>query len=340
MNTEIKKIFKKLERKTSNNFYYKVLTAIYLFDFLDKLKEENFPKNWFSKLEKNTKELLSVFNFQKKSFDIKKTNFSDWKSKRIEGFAKETGEVYYQLWKDFSKEEYSRQALESVKERFKKNKIFLNGIQNALDDGCGAGRYTLALKSLDIKKITGIDVSVNSIQLAKKMSSYPKKEVSFIQGSVLELPFKNSSFDFIFCNGVLHHTESTEKGLSEIYRVLKKGGSCWLYLYGGKNSLFWDIVDFCRDLLKDVPQSYTQTVMKTLGYPPGRIFHRSDFFYVPVNRRYFQSEIEKMLREAGFENFRRLKRGISTDWDEIIYNNPNIDPYIYGEGEMRYLITK
>ena len=47
-----------------------------------------------------------------------------------------------------------------------------------------------------------------------------------------------------------------------------------------------------------------------------------------------------MLREAGFEKFRRLNRGVSQDWDEIINSNPQIDPYIYGEGEMRYFIEK
>ena len=341
MKINVQQLFKKIAEHIGDNFYFKAVTAVYLFDFLDKIRQENFPADWFKQLEGNINQLLTFFDFQKKSFDIKNPDFSVWKDKESEEvFAQKTGEVYYQLWKDFSKKEYFKQATKNLKERFKKNNISLKNIYNALDDGCGNGRYTLALKSLGLKKITGVDISQNSIELAKKMSPFPKNEVRFVQGSVLNLPFKDDSFDFVFCNGVLHHTESTEKGLSEIFRVSKPGGICWLYLYGGKGSLFWDIVDFCRELLSNVPQSYTQTVMKTLGYPAGRIFHRSDFFYVPVNRRYLESEVETMLKKTGFVNFRRLKRGVMTDWDEIIHNNPSIDPYIYGEGEMRFLITK
>jgi hypothetical protein len=80
--------------------------------------------------------------------------------------------------------------------------------------------------------------------------------------------------------------------------------------------------------------------MKCLGYPPGRIFHRNDFFYVPIHQRYYISEIEEMISKSGFSGYRKLNRGIGYDWDEIIFENPNIDSYIYGEGEMRYLLKK
>jgi len=47
-----------------------------------------------------------------------------------------------------------------------------------------------------------------------------------------------------------------------------------------------------------------------------------------------------MLDEAGFSSYKKLLRGVEYDWDEIIYNNKEIDPYIYGEGEMRFWLTK
>jgi ubiquinone/menaquinone biosynthesis C-methylase UbiE len=188
--------------------------------------------------------------------------------------------------------------------------------------------------------VYGVDMSQHSIIYAEQMNPFDNNEISFVTSSVLDLPFKDNFFDFVFSNGVLHHTYDTQKGLNEIYRVLQNGRSCWLYLYGGKEAFFWDTVDFCRKLLADVPQSYTQMVMKVLGYAPGRIFHRCDFFYVPIQNRYFQSEVEEMISNAGFDNFRRLQRGVSYDWDEILCENPTIDSYIYGEGEMRYILYK
>ncbi len=80
--------------------------------------------------------------------------------------------------------------------------------------------------------------------------------------------------------------------------------------------------------------------MRLLGYRPGRVFHRCDFWYVPVHRRYFTSEVEDMLRDSGFKSWQRLLRGADHDWDEIYYNNSTMDHAIFGEGEMRYMVEK
>ena len=39
-----------------------------------------------------------------------------------------------------------------------------------------------------------------------------------------QLPFKDEVFDKIFCFDILHHLPSPEKGIDELYRVLKVGG--------------------------------------------------------------------------------------------------------------------
>ncbi|MBI5557304.1 MAG: class I SAM-dependent methyltransferase [Deltaproteobacteria bacterium] len=321
--------------------FIKTLTAIYLFDFLDRLRVRRFPENWLEILGKEVDKLREISNLIRDCYDIPPNDLNDWSEQHpFSSFEAQTGNVYFQLWKDFSKEEYFSQATALLQERFVRNQIDLSPFQNALDAGCGGGRYSLALRKIGLPKVTALDVSPDSIQFARKMSVYPDDEVRFLTGSVLQLPFPDSSFDFVFSNGVLHHTASTEKGLTEIFRVLRPGGCCWLYLYGGKESLFWDIADLCRELLADVPQGYSQDLMKVMGYPAGRIFHRADFWYVPVNRRYFSYEVEDLLEQAGFHTYKRLARGTGYDWDEIIFQAPHIDPYIYGEGEMRYWLCK
>lgn len=317
------------------------LTCVYLFDFLDRLRLLHFPKDWFELLLSELQKLSRLPSFINNYFDIPKQNVADWQLQRdFPSLEAKTGNVYFQLWKDFSKEEYFQQTTTLLRQRLERNGIDISSFNNALDAGCGGGRYALALRKIGVRQVTAIDISPDSIQFARQMSLYPEEEVRFLTGSVLELPFENNQYDLVFSNGVLHHTVSTEKGVSELFRVLKPGGSCWLYLYGGKDSLFWDIVDFCRELLRDIPQGYVQHVMKVMGYPPGRIFHRADFWYVPINRRYFAHEVEDILETAGFRSMRRLKRGCDHDWDEIIFHTSHIDPYIYGEGEMRYWLQK
>jgi ubiquinone/menaquinone biosynthesis C-methylase UbiE len=322
--------------------YSKVISSIFLFDFLDLLIKDGLPKNWLENFRKSSLECSNSLNFLSYNLDrdlpISSQGLSNYRADSKD-VAYQTGEVYYELWKDFGKKEYFDKTTKILLERFSKNKISLKNFNNVLDDGCGSGRYTLALKELGVNNAVGIDVSQNSIDFANKMNIF-KDDVSFLKASVLDLPFEDEKFDFVFSNGVLHHTTNTLLGLEEIYRVLKPGGSCWLYLYGGKNSFFWDVVDCCRNLLNDVPEAYTIEVMKTLGYSSGRIFHRNDFFYVPIHNRYYEKEVTNMLHQVGFNKFKKLDRGTENDWDEIIYNHPNIDPYIYGEGEMRFIIEK
>ena len=341
MRKKVLALFDSVYAKISPNIFYRTLAAIYLFDFLDRLRALDYPQDWYPKLERELEGLAANFISFDRIYDFSVNDFASWaKAGKNADLEKRTGKVYFDLWKDFGKEEFFAQALGILKERFEKNAISVASVNDALDDGCGSGRYSFALKRLGCARVKGLDISDEAIELAGKMSPFPKDEVSFKQGSVLEPPFEDESFDFIFSNGVLHHTKDDRKGLKEICRMLKRDGRCWLYLYGGKESLFWDIVDLCRKLLSTVPQEYTQSLMRDMGYPPGRIFHRTDFFYVPLNKRYFAHEVEAMLKEAGFGNFRRLKRGTAYDWDEIIYKHPQIDPYIFGEGEMRYLIGK
>ena len=342
MKHKVLKLFNDIYLQTKDNLLLRVLCAIYLFDFFDKLKLKAYPEYWFNLLEEDLSDFLNCQKFFNKYFDCKINAFDKLKQGEIEkSIQEETGEVYYNLWKDFDKKEYYRNTYNILKQRFTKNDIHIKDIQHALDKGCGSGRYSVALNKLGCLNVTGIDVSLNSIKFAKKMCKLTDhKNINYYVSSVLNVPFDSDCFDFVFSNGVLHHTTSTNKGIEEIHRILKNKGQCWLYLYGGKESFFWDMVDMCRKLIAPIPQHYTQQVMKLLGYHSGRIFHRTDFFYVPINNRYFEKEVIQMIQDSGFSNYRRLKRGTEYDWDEIINNNPKIDPYLFGEGEMRFLLTK
>lgn len=45
-----------------------------------------------------------------------------------------------------------------------------------------------------------------------------------VKADILNLPFKDNSFDVIFCNHVLEHIPDDAKAMSELYRVMKPGG--------------------------------------------------------------------------------------------------------------------
>ena len=46
-----------------------------------------------------------------------------------------------------------------------------------------------------------------------------------VKADICKLPFESNIYDLVFCNHVLEHVPEDQKAMSELYRVLKKGGT-------------------------------------------------------------------------------------------------------------------
>lgn len=93
-----------------------------------------------------------------------------------------------------------------------KNKSFL-------EVGCGLG-YFSQMAYEKKARVTGIDVGNKLVEICCK--KIPKGR--FRVASALKLPFHNNSFDVVLCTEVIEHVEDPIKAISELYRVVKKGG--------------------------------------------------------------------------------------------------------------------
>jgi SAM-dependent methyltransferase len=51
------------------------------------------------------------------------------------------------------------------------------------------------------------------------------------QGDAEDLSFEDASFDLVYAWGVIHHSPNTPRAVSEIYRVLKPGGTAKIMIY-------------------------------------------------------------------------------------------------------------
>jgi SAM-dependent methyltransferase len=100
-----------------------------------------------------------------------------------------------------------------------------------LDAGCGAGRF-LDAASVSGGEIVGIDIS-SAIDAAKDNLS-GRKNVHFVQASIYDLPFRDSTFDFCYCIGVIQHTPEPERSLRSIAATVRPEGEIAVTIYPRK----------------------------------------------------------------------------------------------------------
>ena len=86
-----------------------------------------------------------------------------------------------------------------------------------LDAGCGPGAMLPTLSKYG--DVIGVDMSEDALK-------YAKKRGKVLKGNIMDLKFKNGTFDLVVCMDVLYHTwvSDESKALNEFRRVLKKGG--------------------------------------------------------------------------------------------------------------------
>ena len=79
---------------------------------------------------------------------------------------------------------------------------------------------------------SGLDLTSESIdRVQTRLSLRQLPYQSLKQGSVLQIPFEDNSFDIIFSHGVLHHVPDILKAQQEIHRVLRPNGELVVMLY-------------------------------------------------------------------------------------------------------------
>ncbi|MBI9037103.1 MAG: class I SAM-dependent methyltransferase [Bacteroidales bacterium] len=101
------------------------------------------------------------------------------------------------------------------------------GKLNILDLGCGPGLYAEIFAEKG-HCITGVDISKNSIEYAKKSAKDKKFDTNYVNSNYLEINLESDKYDLVVLIytdlGVLIPSER-DKLLKMIYRVLKKGGT-------------------------------------------------------------------------------------------------------------------
>jgi ubiquinone/menaquinone biosynthesis C-methylase UbiE len=120
------------------------------------------------------------------------------------------------FWDEYTKENESRYNEEFAK--FIRDLTTSLRCTSVLEIGCGTG-IDLRLFP-EIYEIHGVDLNENALGIARE--KLPKCD--FKNGDITNLPFDDSSIDFVFTHQLLNYLddETLEKGISEMFRVSKK----------------------------------------------------------------------------------------------------------------------
>lgn len=181
--------------------------------------------------------------------------------------------------------------------------------KRALDVGCGSGFAAFVLQELGAECHAcdlGFD-SVRDVQTRADRRTL-KPGIHLLNASALSLPYRSESFDFVHCNGVLHHTINPRGGFSELVRVTRPGGTLFIGVYG-RGGLYNIGLSVARPLARIIPFGWTEAVVQALLHDrkiPRSFMPASvsilDNLYVPIRGRFTERGVRGWFVATGFEN--------------------------------------
>jgi len=157
----------------------------------------------------------------------------------------------FDYYKDFiEKDEVPRWGLNSADDF---TNIFRNK-RRILDAGCGSAHFASIYVPHAVKggEWVGTDLTPGAIDIARKRLG-SVQGTNFVNGDLLNLPYADSSFDFILCRGVMHHTPSTYEAFKSLVRVLEPGGEFMFLIYRKMGPIREFTDDFIRAHLSKLP---------------------------------------------------------------------------------------
>jgi len=148
----------------------------------------------------------------------------------------------------------------------------------------GPGYFAIELAKLGRYRVKGLDISHTFVEIAGRNASEAGVAIDFQQGNAAEMPFRDRSFDFVFCRAAFKNFAEPIRALSEMHRVLAKGGRALI-----------------SDLRRDASQESVNKAVDDMhvGAING-VITKLTFRFMLFKRAYTKSEFERMLAETPF----------------------------------------
>ena len=202
------------------------------------------------------------------------------------------------------------------------------------DMGCGSGRWAKWVAP-KVTKLHCIDPS-NALEIAKK-NLISHDNILYHKSSVDSVDIEDSSQDFGYSLGVLHHIPDTAAAIKSCARLLKPNAPMLLYLYyafdnrGWVYRVLWRFSDLVRRIICKLPSRFkhlvTDVIAAIVYFPLARLsllldkvginaasiplfYYRNHSFYTmrtdsrdrfgtPLEQRFTKQQIKSYMERSG-----------------------------------------
>jgi ubiquinone/menaquinone biosynthesis C-methylase UbiE len=180
------------------------------------------------------------------------------------------------------------------KHRLAEMKGYAQEVARHIHEGCsilevapGPGYLAIELAKLGRYEITGLDISKDFVEIARRNAKEAGVEVEFRHGNVADIPFPDDTFDFIICTAAFKNFKDPLRALGEMYRVLKPKSTAL-------------IIDMNRNASDKQIQEYTE---KMEAKVMDKLFMKLIFKYFLRNGAYTKGEFINLISKTAFKEY-------------------------------------
>lgn len=178
--------------------------------------------------------------------------------------------------------------------------------EKILDIATGTADFALQASQIRNSKITGIDISEGMLEVGKEKIKKKglSQRIELIKADSENLPFDSASFDAAIVGFGVRNFENLQKGLSEVFRVLKPGSEFY-------------VLEFSKPSKTPVKQLYKFYFNRILPLVGGLVSkNKNAYVYLPdsVNEFPDGAKFLAILADTGFIELQSFEQtfGIAT----------------------------
>lgn len=176
-----------------------------------------------------------------------------------------------------------------------------------LDIATGTGDLALeAVRQLDVDHVVGLDISEGMLEIGRKKISKKKlsDKISMVNGDSENLHFEDEKFNTVMAAFGVRNFENLEKGLKEMFRVIKPGGHLM-------------ILEFSKPTkfpIKNIFNTYFKYFLPVIGKIKSKDPKAYKYLYESVQAFPDYDNFASILNKIGFNNveYKPLTFGICT----------------------------